>query len=442
MKRTYLPILGLVTLLWLGTANAAEYPIQAGSQGIFDATTMGMGTPLLAIRYELWVLEEREPGKFAAVWVFFNNPRKPEESLAGALPLTIDKHGAKQFPREREVTYVLQETSETFMPDLTSAGAFDKVWKGPVTVTGRYFSYQPLGVEKEMVHCSFAQYGEANMDQIVDVLTTGDGYFDPKTGWLRSMVLTTMRQSTKETISKATARLTKVVQQNGEWVAKRREEAMAFFNSLQQHDDLLYKANDDLSAATMTLAPIEQMWQTYTQASAASIFLPLAKSHVLVMKSELPALQGLWLARKKVVGTPSPDWTLKDTSGTPYSLSTAEGKPVLLLFWSKMSWESLMAMRELVQMKAAYEPRGLLVLPINLDAADQDATNALTTLGVKMGTLRNTDPNLLAAYGIPLGVLPSAVVLDRTHKIADVHYGWGKRVFSELRKKIEMVLTP
>lgn len=229
MNRIYLPRLGLMLLLCVMPACAVEYPLKAGTQVIFDATTMGLGSPPLAIRYELWVLEEREPGKFAAVWVFFNNPRKPEESLAGAIPLMIDKQGVKQFPREREVTYVLQETAETFLPDLSPAGAFDKVWKGPVTVTGRYFSYQPVGQENNLVRCNFAQYGEEKMDQIVGVLTTGDAFFDPKAGWLRSMDLSTTRQSPQGSmiISKANARLTKVVQKDAEWAAKRRDESKA-----------------------------------------------------------------------------------------------------------------------------------------------------------------------------------------------------------------------
>lgn len=444
MKHTIFLLSVIVTLLCLGPGNAVEYPLKAGTQVIFDATTMGMGAPPLAIRYELWVLEEREPGKFAAVWVFFNNPRAPEESLAGALPLMIDKMGAKQFPREREVTYVLQETAETFLPDLTPARSFEKVWKGPVTVTGRYFSFEPIGQENNLVRCRFAQYGEDKMDQIVGILTTGDAFFDPKAGWLRSMDLSTTRQTPQGPmiISKASARLTKVVQKDAAWATKRQEEAKTFFTSLQQHDDLLFKANDDLAAATITLSPIEQMWQSYLTQSESSIFAPLARNHMLVMKSELPALQGLWLARKKVVGTPSPGWTLKDTSGSPYSLATVGQQPVFLLFWSKLSWESLMAIRELKEIKATYEPRGLIVLPINLDASDKDATDALTTLGVNLATLRNTDPNLLAAYGIPLGVLPSTVILDRTHKIMDVHYGWGKRVFRDLRQKLEEVLKP
>lgn len=101
-----------------------------------------------------------------------------------------------------------------------------------------------------------------------------------------------------------------------------------------------------------------------------------------------------------------------------------------------------MAIRELKTMKAEYEPRGLQIFPINLDANDKDATDALAVLEANMVTLRNTDPNFLSMYGIPIGVLPAAVVLDREHKIADVRYGWGKRVFKELRSRIEAVLQP
>lgn len=434
----------VLMLLATGAAQGLEYPFQAGTQVIFDATSVGMGQPAMAIRYELWLLGEREPGKFEAIWVFFNNPRKPEESLAGALLLTIDKYGAKIFPREREVTYILQEAVETFIPDLTQVNAFDKVWKGPPVVTGRYFSYQPLGEENGLVRCSFAQYGEDKMDQIVGVLTSGEAFFDPKANWLKEIRLATTQQTQQGPmiVSNATARLTRVVQKDEQWAAKRREEARAFFVALQQHDDLLFKANDDLSSATITLAPLEQMWQTYLTANQTSIFAALAKNHMQVMKAELPVLQGLWASRKKIVGSGAPSWTLKDPQGTSYSLAQAGQQPVLMVFWSRMSWESLMAIRELKAMKAEYEPRGLLVYPINLDATDKDAIDSLAVLDANMVTLRNTDPNLLSMYGIPIGVLPAAVILDRQHKIADVRYGWGKRVFKELRTRIEAALQP
>jgi peroxiredoxin len=441
----YKPLVIILLFLFSGLpACGLEYPLKAGTQVIFDATTMGVGTSVLTLRYELWILGEREPGKFEAVWVFFNFPRKPDESLAGAIPLTIDTKGTKTFPREREVTYVLQEAIETFIPDLSGVTAFDKVWKGPITVTGRYFSFQPVGQEGGFVKCSFAQYGEDKMDEVIGVLTTGDAFFDPQTSWLRAIELASNQRTPQGPMvtSRASARLVRVLEKDEAWISKRREEAKNFFTALQKHDDLLYKATDDLTSATLTLTPLEQMWQEYLTKNETSLFLALARSHTVVMKSELPVLQGLWLTRKKVVGTTAPGWSLKDPSGTPYSLATLDQRPVLMVFWSKNSWESLMTIRELKQMKQEYEPRGLQILPVNLDANDQDAIKTLNTLQADLVTLRNTDPNLLAAYGIPLGVLPSAVLLDRNHKIAEVRYGWGKRVMKELREKIELVLKP
>jgi peroxiredoxin len=438
---TVFMLMGLV-LGASGPVAALEYPLQTGQQIIFDATTVGMGQPAMAWRYELWLLGEREPGKFEAVWVFYNNPRQQQESMAGAIPLTIDKKGTKQFPREREVTYILEEAVESFLPDLSKTPAFNAVWKGPTTVTGRYFSYQPVGEVNKLVRCSFAQYGEDKMDQVVGVLTTGEAFFDPAGNWLKEINFSTTKQAPQGQviISQAVARLSKVVQKDEKWAAKRRDEAKAFFVQLAAHDDILYKANDNLASATLEVAPTVQGWQTFLAQNDASIFAPLARNHLQVMQAELPVLQTLWLSRKKVVGNPAPRWTLKDTAGTAFTLDSVASQPVLLLFWSRNSWESLMAIRELKEMKAAYEPRGLKIFPINLDQTDQEAVDALAALGANFTTLRNIDPNLLTVHGIPLGVLPSAVVIDRTKKVTDVHFGWGKRVFKDLRAQIEGAL--
>lgn len=446
MRRTLHTVL-LAVGVWGLPGAALEYPLQSGLQIIFEATTAaqvapGQSAAPFAWRYELWVLGEREQGKFEAVWVFYNAPRTPQEMMGGALPLTLGKTGEKQFPREREATYKLQETIESFLPDLSGMSAFDKVWKGPVTVRGQYISYQPLDEANGLVRCSFAQYGEDKMDQVIGVLTTGEAFFDPQSHWLREVQVSTTIQTPQgpQTVPQATARLVKVVQKDATWVSKRREEARAFFTALQQHDDQLFAANDDLAAATLTLSTLSSAWETFLNENSVSIFAPLARSHLLSMQAELPILQTLWRARKTLVGKTSPKWTLKDTAGGQVSLETLGDYPVLILFWSRLSWESLLAMRELGKIREDYGPKGLVILPINLDQNDQEAIESLKVMGLNMTTLRNLDPNLLTAYGVPLGMLPSMVVLDRSKKVVDVRYGWGKRVFQELRRRIEGTL--
>jgi peroxiredoxin len=140
-----------------------------------------------------------------------------------------------------------------------------------------------------------------------------------------------------------------------------------------------------------------------------------------------------------VVGGPSPAWTLKDTQGGTYALQSFPN-PILLLFWTRTSWWSLMALRELKEFQNEFQSKGLLILPINVDNTDREATQALTTMGSSVVTLRNTDPNLVMAYGIPLGMYPSTVLIDKDKKIRDVRYGWGNQVKQELMKRIKDLL--
>jgi hypothetical protein len=49
-----------------------------------------------------------------------------------------------------------------------------------------------------------------------------------------------------------------------------------------------------------------------------------------------------------------------------------------------------MAIRDLKEFQTEFQSKGLLILPINVDNADQDAIQALTTMGSSVVTLRNT----------------------------------------------------
>lgn len=420
-------------------ANALEYPLQANTQIIYEATTVGMGAPPMLWRYEIWLLGEREPGKFEAVFTFFNYPKTPNESMAGALPLTIDKYGAKLFPREREVTYSLQEMVEGLLPNLSGITAMNAAWKGPSVVTGRYFSYQPVDQQNGFLRCSFAQYGDDKIDQAVGLLTSGEAFFDPASNMIQEVRFATSRntQQGQVVISQAQAKRVGIILKDEQWSQQRRDQARDFFTVLQSHDEMLFTANDDLAAATLTLGAINVVWQDYLAKNATSLFAPLGRNHLQTLQVELPALQSLWVNRKRMVGQPAPDWTLKDTAGNSYTMSTLPAQPIMLMFWSRYSWDALMALREIPDFKAKYEPRGMIILPINLDATDQEAVDALAQLGINMTTLRNTDVNLLLANGIPPGVIPSAVLIDRNKMISAIHFGWGKRVYQRLRDKVE-----
>jgi peroxiredoxin len=436
LKRFFTP-LGLVLALNAGVG--AEYPLSVGSQVLFDVTTTAMGAYPMKWRYELWVVDQRKEGGMDAVWVNYAYVGQPQESLVGAIPLTIKKDGFKEFPMEREVTYSLQEQVESFIPTLP--GRFDQIWKGPASVTGWYSSYQPLEVLSDRIRCSFTQYGVDKIDAIVGTETLGEIFFDSRFSWVVEMGFSTKQPSPQGqiTVSQAKATLTQVLQRDQNWANERKADATEFFRTVLGHDQALLKANDDLKSATMDLSKMLALWETYLQKNPTSRFVRLAQNQQRSLQSSIPALQQFWAIRKKAIGSPAPPWTLRDTEGGTYSLESFQA-PVLLLFWTRTNWWSLMAVRQIQDIQAEYQARGLLVLPVNVDATDQEAVHALTTMGARLTSLRNMDPNLITAYGIPLGAFPSTVLIDRDKRIADVRYGWGKQVVEEIKKRIEKAL--
>jgi hypothetical protein len=417
-------------------AEALDYPLAIGTQLIFDVTTTAVGQFPMRWRNELWILDERKSGGFDAIWVTFTGIGTPNETIAGALPFIVQKNGAKEFPMEREATYSLQEQVESFLPTLPDA--FDQVWKGPVSVSGWYCSYQPIEVLPDKVRCSFAQYGQNKMDEIVKTETLGEIFFDTRYNWPVELSFTT-RQAAGQgqmVVSQANVKLAQVIPRDQAWAAGRKEEAKVFFQALRRHDEELMKANDNLSAATLELAPAFEMWERFLAENTTSRFYRLAQNQFRVLQSSIPALQSLWLQRKRIIGSPAPPWTLSDTDGGSYSLQSIPN-PVLLLFWSRTNWWSLVAIQQIQTLMDKYAPQGLIVLPINVDATDQEAKDALSIMGARVTTLRTTDPNLVTSYGIPLGAYPSTVLVGSDKKIVDIRYGWGNQVRLEIEERID-----
>lgn len=432
-------ILGVLILLTARAGFALEYPIAVGTHAIFDAHTTVVGQFPTRWRYELWVIDKRKDA-FDAVWAIYSGVGQPNETLAGAVPLTMKADGSKTFPMERQATYSLQEQVESFVPTLPPQ--FDNVWRGPPSTSGWYCSYQPVEVLADRVRCSFAQYGVDKIDQIAGMETVGEVYFDTRFNWMRELSFTTkqpMMGGAQFSITQAKITLAQVLQRDEKWAAEHKEEAKDFFNVLKEHDETLLKANDRLSDATINLSPTLNLWQKFLEKSVSSRFHQLAKNQYGVLQASIPSLQQIWSQRKSVVGAPSPAWTLKDTQGGTYALQSFPN-PILLVFWTRTSWWSLMAIRDLKEFQTEFQGKGLLILPINVDNADQDAIQALTAMGSSVVTLRNTDPNLVMAYGIPLGMYPSSVLIGKDKKIFDVRYGWGNQVKQELKKRIEDLL--
>lgn len=443
MLKKFVVVVVLGGILGVGAAAAMEYPLEVGVQVVYDVTSSGVNQPMMHIRYEMDIIGLREAGQYEAVWSFKASPGTAQEVLGGAIPLVIGQNGQKQFPMQRQATYLLQEMAESLLPQLPNS--FDKAWKGPDLVTGRYYSYSPLPKGPTgMTHCSFAGYGLNNMDQVVGYLTRGEIVFDPRTNFPQSLRFSTVQtqpDGQKTTISQANVTLTSVSKKGSDWAEQRRQEARTFFATISRFDDANLKATTNIAAATVQLEPLRQIWSEYLSTNPSSFFTPLASNHLNMLQMETPVLQQLWMNRKSIVGRAAPTWTLNSLGGSAYSLESMANRPVVIVFWFRGNWESLMALREAADIQTKYGANGLQVVAINVDQTDQMAREALDILALnqhQMLQLRNTDANLLSQYGITFG-LPATILLDSNHRIVDLQFGWGQRVFQNLRATINQL---
>lgn len=138
------------------------------------------------------------------------------------------------------------------------------------------------------------------------------------------------------------------------------------------------------------------------------------------------------------VGSPAPDWTLKDARGRQHKLSDYRGKVVVIDFWAVWCVPCHRAMPGLQRLHDDLSRRGVVVLGISTGERGGDPARLMKDRGYTYGLLLNGE-TISEAYHVR--GLPTIYVIGVDGRI--IHAGFGANEMAEQRRKslIEDYLT-
>jgi thiol-disulfide isomerase/thioredoxin len=154
---------------------------------------------------------------------------------------------------------------------------------------------------------------------------------------------------------------------------------------------------------------------------------------LILDNSQVPAIRELaarHLKRLDMVGQVAPPIAGVDLDGKPYKLEDHKGEVVLVVFWASWCLPNAQQMPWLDHLNRTYHPKGLRVVGINLDSAQDEGRSLPAAMpGIRRFLLEFnvTWPNLMngpgnqdvaSAYGVT--EIPASVLIGRDGKIRHV----------------------
>jgi len=148
---------------------------------------------------------------------------------------------------------------------------------------------------------------------------------------------------------------------------------------------------------------------------------PDAKEVTSLFAVGLPGTPGI-PNRVDLSGKDAPLFDVKALNGTPYSLSSLKGKPILLDFWASWCGPCKQAMPALENMNRDYKDRGLVILGIDVGEDRGTVETFLKTTPASYPTVLGIDSDIQSQYQV--SVYPTYVLIDSTGKIVAHQMGF------------------
>jgi thiol-disulfide isomerase/thioredoxin len=110
--------------------------------------------------------------------------------------------------------------------------------------------------------------------------------------------------------------------------------------------------------------------------------------------------------------------TLPDVAGSPIALRQWRGEPLLVNFWATWCPPCVEEMPELSDFDAEFRPRGLRIVGIGIDSADNIREFSVKTpMSYPLLVAGTSGVELVRRFGNTAGALPFSVLIDRNGRI-------------------------
>lgn len=152
-------------------------------------------------------------------------------------------------------------------------------------------------------------------------------------------------------------------------------------------------------------------------------------------------LTGLLASTPALAADKATDFTLRDIDGQSLTLSSLEGKVVLLSFWATWCGPCKEEMPHLQKMYTAKKAEGFEVLSISTDDA-RSASRVkpyIKKMGYDFRVLLDKESKVIGTYN-PAKTLPYTVVIDKAGEIAHVASGYNPGDEEKLAELVDQLL--
>jgi thiol-disulfide isomerase/thioredoxin len=135
----------------------------------------------------------------------------------------------------------------------------------------------------------------------------------------------------------------------------------------------------------------------------------------------------------------APDITLTALSGKAMRIADLKGKVVLLDFWASWCVPCRRSFPEVDRLHRELEPKGLVVIAVNVD---EQQKNAYTFLEKYPHTMTIAfDPKGAVAQAFNLQAMPSTMIVDRSGHIRFTHQGYTEKTIGQFRAEVLQLLA-
>jgi peroxiredoxin len=136
---------------------------------------------------------------------------------------------------------------------------------------------------------------------------------------------------------------------------------------------------------------------------------------------------------------PAPEFTLKDSNGTPVKLSDYKGKVVLLNFWATWCGPCALEMPWFMEFEQQYKSQGFAVLGVSMDDDGWAAVKPYIAEHKMNYRVLLGDDSVAQLYG-GLDALPTTYIIDRDGRVAfPAHVGLINK--SEYVQEVQSLLS-